>query len=182
MSEIADRYRRVAARFTARVEGVPPGGWEAPAPCEGWVARDVVGHLVDWVPGMFEGFLVFPATPSVDEDPAGAWRALSDTLQAALDDPKVSARPFSHPQAGDHRMDEAIDRFCLGDVLIHTWDLARATGQDEMLDPDEVRRAYEGMAPMVDVLVASGHFAEPVPVPDDVDLQAKLIALTGRRS
>ena len=28
----------------------------------------------------------------------------------------------------------------VGDILVHTWDLARATGQDETLDPDEVQR------------------------------------------
>jgi Mycothiol maleylpyruvate isomerase N-terminal domain len=46
VSEISDRYRRVAGQFTRRVEAVPDGAWDNPAPCEGWVARDVVGHLV----------------------------------------------------------------------------------------------------------------------------------------
>jgi hypothetical protein len=44
--------------------------------------------------------------------------------------------------AGDHPLDQAIDRFVLGDVLVHTWDLARATGQDETLDAAEVERMY----------------------------------------
>ena len=44
MSEVAERYRRAAAAFTERVRAVPVGGWERPAPCEGWVARDVVRH------------------------------------------------------------------------------------------------------------------------------------------
>ena len=50
MSDIANRYRRVAATFTERVRAVPQDAWEWPAPCEGWVARDVVRHLVEWVP------------------------------------------------------------------------------------------------------------------------------------
>jgi Mycothiol maleylpyruvate isomerase N-terminal domain len=49
VSEISDRYRRVAGQFTQRVEAVPDGAWDNPAPCEGWVARDVVGHLVEWM-------------------------------------------------------------------------------------------------------------------------------------
>ena len=44
MSESAERFRRVAAGFTAaRVrEAVPEDRVERPAPCEGWFARDVV--------------------------------------------------------------------------------------------------------------------------------------------
>jgi hypothetical protein len=42
MSEIAERYRRVAGRFTDTARAVPDGAWENPAPCDGWVARDVV--------------------------------------------------------------------------------------------------------------------------------------------
>src|SRR4029450_3742402 len=58
--ERADRYRRVAGQFTARARQVPEGRWDDPAPCEGWVARDVVRHLVDWMPGLF---LAGPALP-----------------------------------------------------------------------------------------------------------------------
>ena len=42
MSSIAERYRRVAGDFTDRARAVPARAWENPAPCEGWVARDVV--------------------------------------------------------------------------------------------------------------------------------------------
>ena len=50
MSEIADRYQRVAGGFTERVNAVSGPAWELPAPCDGWVARDVVRHLVEWIP------------------------------------------------------------------------------------------------------------------------------------
>ncbi|MGQ0615483.1 MAG: maleylpyruvate isomerase N-terminal domain-containing protein [Acidimicrobiia bacterium] len=74
MSEIAERYRKVAAQFTERVEAVPDGAWENPAPCEGWVARDVVGHLVEWLPAFFFGIWDIEAHPGpmVTDDPAGA--------------------------------------------------------------------------------------------------------------
>ena len=67
------------------------------------------------------------------------------------------------------------------DILVHTWDLARATGLDETLDPDEVHSLYEGMQPMDEALRQSGHYGPRVPVPDDADEQTKLIAFTGRR-
>ena len=51
MSDTADRYRRVAGTFTDTARRVPDDAWDSPAPCEGWVARDIVGHMVEWMPG-----------------------------------------------------------------------------------------------------------------------------------
>ena len=48
MSSPADEHRRIAGAFTTTVEGTAPDSWSRPAPVEGWVARDVVRHLVDW--------------------------------------------------------------------------------------------------------------------------------------
>src|SRR5258705_71753 len=45
----AERFRRVAAGFADRVAHVPDGAWDNSAPCEGWTARDVVRHLIEWV-------------------------------------------------------------------------------------------------------------------------------------
>src|SRR5215471_8196759 len=168
MSETADRYRRVAGRFTERVNEVPDDAWDSPAPCERWVARDVVGHLVEWVPAFIVagGGPTLPAGPSVDDDPAGAWATLNTALQSILDDPTASARQISHPQAGTHRLDDAIDTFVLGDVVVHTWDLARATGLDETLDAAMVHEMLVGMEPLDDMLRASGQYGPRVKVAD----------------
>ena len=158
VSEISERYRRVAGRFTERVNEVPDAMWERPAPCDGWVARDVVRHLVEWMPAFLTsaGGPPLPVGPSVEDDPAGAWAALSAGIQALLDDPAASATEISHPQAGTHRLDDAIAMFFLGDILLHTWDLARATGLDETLDPEVVHDMLVGMEPLDEVLRASG--------------------------
>jgi uncharacterized protein (TIGR03086 family) len=183
MDTIADRYRRVAGRFTERAREVPADAWERPAPCEGWVARDVVRHLVEWFPPFLRTGtgIELPAGPSVDEDPVGAWTTMSDAVQALLEAPDASTRRLSHPQAGDHPLDEAIGMFLLGDVLVHTWDLARATGLEDSLDPDEVAALLEGMLPMDELLRASGHFGPRVETPADAVPQTRLIAFTGRR-
>jgi uncharacterized protein (TIGR03086 family) len=182
VSEISDRYRKVAAEFTRRARSVADDAWDNPAPCEGWVARDVVRHMVEWMPGFFLGGagVEVPTIPSVDEDPAGAWEAVDGAIQAALDDPEISAREFDM-QAGRYRVDDAVATFGLGDVLVHTWDLARATGLDETLDADEVHRLFTGMEPVDELLRSSGHFGPRVDVPADADEQTKLIAFTGRR-
>jgi uncharacterized protein (TIGR03086 family) len=74
-----------------------------------------------------------------------------------------------------------IGMIVLGDVVVHTWDLARAAGLDEKLDPDEVHGMLEGMLPMDDMLRQSGQFGPRVEVPDDADEQTRLIAFTGRQ-
>jgi len=106
----ADRYRRVAAAFSARVEAVPDAAWDNPAPCDGWVARDVVRHVVEWMPAFLAdaGGPMLPIGPSVDVDPRGAWANLDDALRSLLDDPLVSASTIAHPRAGTHRLDDAL--------------------------------------------------------------------------
>jgi uncharacterized protein (TIGR03086 family) len=182
MSEIAERYRRVAARFSARVGEVPDDAWENPAPCDGWVARDVVRHLVEWLPAFLTaaGGPALATGPSVDDDPRGAWVALDTSIQALLDDPDASATRIDHPRAGAHRLDDAIDTFFLGDVLVHTWDLARAAGLDETLDADLVHEMLVGMEPLDEMLRASGQYGPRVTVAADADEQTRLIAFTGR--
>ena len=182
MTEPADRYRKVAAAFTDRVRAVPADRWDAPAPCEGCVARDVVRHLVEWVPGFFFGtWGIEPApAPSVDDDPVGAWLALDASIRGALDDPEV-ARREADTRMGRSSFEATLDTICTGDVLVHTWDLARATGLDDSLDPDEVHRMLEGAEPLDAELRASGHYGPRVEVPADADEQTRLLAFLGRR-
>jgi uncharacterized protein (TIGR03086 family) len=182
MASPAERHRQVAAELTVTVEGTAPERWDSPAPPEGWVARDVVRHLVEWFPAFLQGAtgIALPAGPSVDDDPAGAWRAQTDAVQALLDDPATAEREHDLPHLGTMPLQQAIDAIYTGDVFLHRWDLARATGQDETLDPDTCAQMLEGMLPMDDVLRQSGQYGPRVEVPDDADVQTKLLAFIGR--
>jgi len=182
MSEPAERYRTIAGQFTDRVTSVPVGAWDNPAPCEGWLARDVVRHLCEWVPSFFQSStgIDLPKATNVDTDPAAAWATLTEAIQALLDDPDVASREFDMPM-GRMSVENAVDMIVTNDVFLHAWDLARATGQDETLDAEEVHRMFEGMEPMDDLLRQSGHYGPRVEVADDADEQTKLIAFIGRR-
>ena len=182
MSRPADEHRRIAGAFTATVEGVDPEAWDRPAPVERWVARDVVRHLVEWFPAFLEGGagVTLPRGPSVDEDPVAAWRVHTDGVQALLDDPATAERVLTNPHIGEVPLPQAVDRFYTSDVFMHTWDLARATGQDETLDTELCRQLYEGMLPLDEMLRASGQYGPRVDVPDDADVQTKLLAFIGR--
>jgi uncharacterized protein (TIGR03086 family) len=176
----ADRHRRYAGAFSDRVRGTRD--WAAPAPVAGWTARDVVRHLVEWFPGFLEGGsgVRLPSGPSVDDDPVAAWQNQVDAVQAVLDDPATTGRVLTNPHIGEVPLHDAIDRFYTADVFMHTWDLARATGQDERLDPEFCADLLAGMEPIDELLRQSGQYGPKVPVSDDADVQTRMLAFIGR--
>ena len=176
----AERHRQVAGLFTDRVRGT--ASWDAPSPVEGWAARDVVRHLTEW----FAAFLAsgagidLPRGPSADDDPVAAWQVHSDAVQAVLDDPGTADRKLTNPHIGTLPLADAIDRFYTADVFMHTWDLARATGQDDRLDPGFCADLLAGMEEIEDVLRSSGQYGPRVEVPADADVQTRLLGFIGR--
>jgi len=179
-SDPAARHRLVAGVFSERVRGTHD--WTAPAPVAGWVARDVVDHLVSWFPGFLAmgSDVRLPAGPPADEDPVGAWQVHADGVQAVLDDPAAADRVFSHVHTGTLPLPTAIDRFYTADVFMHTWDLARATGQDDVLDPTFCGDLLAGMEPIEDLMRGSGQYGDRVPVSDGADVQTRLLGFIGR--
>ncbi|MDQ0578417.1 TIGR03086 family metal-binding protein [Streptomyces rishiriensis] len=182
MTSAADEHRIIAGAFTERVRGVSPTAWDNPAPCEGWVARDVVRHLVEWFPAFLKSGagVELPQGPSVDDDPVAAWTVHCDGVQALLDDPATSGKVLSNPHIGKVPLDQAVDRFYTADVFMHTWDLARASGQEETLDPVRCARLLDGMLPLDDVLRKSGQYGPKVEIPESADVQTRLLAFIGR--
>jgi len=179
----ADEYREVAGHFTALVEAVPDDAtWEQQSPVKEWTARDVVRHLVEWFPGFLEGGtgITLPGGPSVDDDPVAAWRTMSDGVQALLDDPASAGTVLRNQYIGEVPLPQAVSRFFTADVFMHTWDLARATGQDETLDPQRCAELLEGMQPIDELLRSSGQYGPKVEVPDDADVQTRMLAFIGR--
>jgi len=190
MTEISERFARVADGLTRTIDGVPDSAWADPSPCDGWDGRDVVRHLVTWLPG--PGFLLGTfgvqtrPIPSVDVDPAGAWAAVRDAIQDGLDDPAVAQRVEDCGPPGRLSFEAAVDMTCTPDVLVHTWDLARAAGIDVALDAEEVERQAAGIAalpPEVDrAMRSSGHYGPRVEVPLDADALTRVLAFNGRRA
>ena len=178
----AEKHRRIAAAFTDRVLGAPASAWDNPAPPEGWVARDVVRHLVEWFPAFLEqgAGITLERGPSVDADPVAAWTVQCAAVQALLDDPATSGTVLVNRHIGEVSVDQAVDRFYTADVFMHTWDLARATGQDETLDQATCANLLAGMEPLDDVLRASGQYGPRVEVPADADVQTRMLAFIGR--
>jgi uncharacterized protein (TIGR03086 family) len=181
MSEHAERYRRVAAGFSARVDGIADDQWAAPTPCPRWTVRHVVGHVVSVHRAILAGLDVAPPPPPADDpDLAVAWNRATGDIVTALADPARASAPVSGRFA-PMPFEQLVGMLGCFDTLVHTWDLARATGLDEHLDAELVHGLLEGMEPLDDLLRSSGQYGPRVAVPDDADEQTRLIAFTGRR-
>lgn len=176
----AGRHRVIVQVFADRVEGVRD--WEAPSPVAGWVARDVIRHLLEWLPPFLAAGSPhrLPTGPDLEQDPVAAWRHRAQAVQALLDDPAASAGVFSHPHLPELPLDVAVDRFYTADVFMHTWDLSRASAQEPGLDPGFCAELLSGMQPMEQLMRASGQYGPRVPVPGDAPVQDQLVGFIGR--
>ena len=177
---VVDRYRSAAATFTERVRGTKD--WDAPSPVAEWRARDVVGHLATWLPALVSSGspVQFDPVPSAEDDPVAAWAETDAQVRALLEDPASEGVTFSHEHIGELPLPAMLDQYFTTDVIFHTWDLARATGQDDRLDEDFIAGALEGMTAQAEMIRASGQFGEQQPVPEDATTQERFLAFIGR--
>ena len=182
MTETSERYAKLAGQMADRIAAVPADGWDAVTPCEGWTARDLLDHLIDGPVGLFATVGLDPLPPGPDrgEDPVGAFTQVTDAVKAGLEDPAVASAGFDTP-VGPQTFESTVSQFICGDLVVHQWDLARATGQDEALDPEEVRSMHANLLPMDEFLRAPGIFGPKVEPPADADEQTALLCFLGRQ-
>ncbi len=181
MSEISDRYATIAGGFAARVAGVPADRWSAPSPCEDWTARDVVTHVVNThrrVLATVNG--TQPETVGPDDDLVARWADATAEISRALADETVASTTVGG-MFGEQTFESLVGRLLCADTLVHTWDLARATGQDERLDAAAARRALEFLTPIDEAIRRPGGFGPKIELPAGADEQARLLAFCGRQ-
>ena len=181
MTDVQDRYRQVSKGFDSAVRAATDK-WEAQSPCEQWTARDVVAHVVQGHRGVISGVRGRESEPlGADEDPRQAWEEVCGAMDEITANPEALARevdgPFGKMPAG-----EIIGRFVTMDLLVHTWDLARAVGADERLDEDSVRHAYETLKPMDTMIRQPSVFGPKLEPPSGADLQTEFLYFLGRRA
>ena len=180
MSEVSERYGRLAETFQTTIAAVPADRWESPSPCQGWTARDVVRHVID-AQGMFLGFVgrELGDVPSVDDDPLAAWMAASDIVLGNLEDPEVAAAEFNG-FAGPSTFEAGADRFLCFDLVVHGWDLARAAGLVYRMPAEEIPRIRDVAEALGPALRSPQAFGPEVEAPPGADEQAELLAFLGR--
>jgi uncharacterized protein (TIGR03086 family) len=177
MDDIVERHRRACAGFARVAHAVPPDAWTAPTPCTEWTAADVVEHVI----GFHDFLLLRPLEVRAQRPrtgPAARWDATSDALFTALDADDVLDRATELPGGGTSTPRTMLAALTT-DVLIHTWDLARATGISPTLDDDLCERAYTAAVASA-FTRAESMIGPEVAVAPDAPVANKLVAFYGR--
>jgi uncharacterized protein (TIGR03086 family) len=181
-SPSVERYLRACSGFTRSVSA-GDGHWHRPSPCTGWDARDVVEHVI----GFHDVLILRPLGAKPErppDDPVRRWsvtdEALRDVLtrrelsDGVIDVPAIGSLPASQLDLG--RLLPVLTQ----DVLVHTWDLAKAVGADDRLDAELCARYARRLPEDPAALARSGLFEPAVPAPPAADAQARLLAGLGR--
>jgi uncharacterized protein (TIGR03086 family) len=119
---------------------VQPGQWERPTPCSEWDARAIVEHVI----GFHDFLLLRPMGVRANRprtDPTARWDATRTAVFAALDPPGALDQATDLPGGGQSTPRTMLAALTT-DVLVHTWDLARATDQSPAPGALEAARAY----------------------------------------
>lgn len=171
------RFLANADRFTAVVDAVQD--WDAPSPCDGWSAGDVVLHVVD-TQRDFLRQRGLEVGPRPDGDPSAVWRGHLEEVSALVqDEQRVTAEYDGF--FGRTTLAATLADFYGFDLVVHRWDVGRATGQQVELSEAELDAAEAAVRSFGDALYSEGICARPVPVPDDAPRQDRLLATLGRR-
>ena len=184
------REIRLAAHgFETRLRPVTGTQRTLPTPCPELNVHDLVTHQIR---GMrIYTLLLHGATREVvakeqqsgigSDDWVGAFRSGYRTMRDAFSAPGALERTVAHPGMGEIPA-AMLFAMQLGELAVHGWDLARAIGADDTLDPDVVAALWAFAEPLSGMLPSTGYFSSPSgDVPDTAPLRTRLLDLLGRR-
>jgi uncharacterized protein (TIGR03086 family) len=190
-NDLVGLHGRCGRRFATLVEGVRPDQWHDDTPCSDWDVRTLVHHLLyeqRWVPSLFEGMTVEQIGDRYEgdlmgDDPAtwpGMLASSMDEAHAVVAQPGALERTV-HLSFGDVSGHEYVMQLT-ADLAIHGWDLARATGQDDTLDPDAVALLLPWTEANAGLLEGSGMFGSRIDAGPDAPVDVRLLGLLGRQA
>ncbi|NUO55283.1 MAG: TIGR03086 family protein, partial [Hamadaea sp.] len=144
-------------------------------PCSEFDVKGLLNHL-EWVAEMFES--VGRGGPRSEQGPyAGDFPDRAERMLAAWSRPEAwegtSAAMGGLPMT-------SLAHMWLVDMVVHGWDLARATDQPYEPDADAVARALDFTDQMAEMGRQRGAFGPEVPVPADAPAFDRLLGLIGR--
>lgn len=172
-------YRMAAARASEVLQGISPEQLGDPTPCTEWSVQDLIDHLTggtEYLCSALEG----RPPGSVESATAAAFADGVAQVLAGIEEPGALDRVCVSPLGFEWTVGQAVAGTFM-DILIHTWDLARATGQDERLAPDLVAACIAMFLPDMPERGRAGGIVGPsVPVGPDADAQTRLLGAMGR--
>ncbi len=178
-----------AARFESVAALVTADDLRKPTPCGDWTVQQLLDHVIGgnlMAAALLSGASREDAVAVLAESTVGA-----DTFAAVQESMRAQANAFAdsaalelvvHHPAMDMPGAQLLG-FRVGDLLVHSWDLARAIGADETLDPEVVAVVATNIEPMRPFIGQVGMFGEgPSGTLDEsADAQTALLDLMGRR-
>ena len=188
-------FEKASLRVQEIMAGIRQDQGHDATPCTEWNVLDVMNHIIggaEVLAGSLEGNIpegvggVSPVSSySGEEDVSKLAEAYADESARVL---TAANQPGAMEAATPGGM-MTVPQFLIAmatDHIIHGWDLARATGQDDALDADVVQVAYAMMTSpegsmFVDMGRQMGFVGPAVSVADDARLQDKLVAHMGRQ-
>lgn len=184
-----DVLARGASGFATTLSRVAPDQWTAPSGLGDWTVRALVDHVIggDRMSTVIlgggsraDGLAEF-ARSAEDEDPVASFAAASSDMLAAFAEPGALERTVAHPAM--EMPGGQLLGFRIGEYGLHGWDLARAIGADDAIDPDVLEALWSLMEPLAPFLPATGMFGDGPSgtVPTDAPLQLRVLDLSGRR-
>ena len=172
-------YRRATARAVAVVGAVAPDQLADPTPCSDWSVQDLIDHLTGGTDYLLAALAGRAPVSPVGTTAADFARGVQEVLDG-LSTPGALDKPCMSPLGFEWPVGQAVAGTFM-DVLVHTFDLARATGQDEHLDPDLVAACSAMFLPdMPERGRAAGIVGPAVEVGPDATPQEVLLAAMGR--
>jgi uncharacterized protein (TIGR03086 family) len=170
------------------VRGISSDQLTAPTSCTEYDVRGLVHHLLFWGPSL-EGAghkknVPPPAAVESDVDlTSGDWRGhllaqLTHITRAwasasAWEGTTYMGRPTELPAS-------LVGDMILGELVVHSWDLAQATDQRLDLDEELLTHVHDAMAPGVAQGREMGMYGTEVPVPATAPTLDRILGLTGR--
>ena len=143
-----------------------------PTPCGEWDVARLIAHLVASPRNFIE--MARGNTPDWSAEPPQIGHDWAASFRSAADD-------LIHMwhQAGDSAEPGQVD-WQTAEFALHTWDLARATGQSTELNPDVALRGLAFMSGALTPENRGDAFGPEVPVPDDAPPYDRIAAFAGR--
>lgn len=179
---------RAAAPLVEIIRNIKPDQLRARTPCAEYDVRRLVHHLLFWGPSL-EGaarkeIVPPPATAETDLDLTGGdWAA---DLEAHVE---RTAAAWSQPAAwqgvtfmgGPTELPAAlVGEMVVGELVVHGWDLARATGQSPTWEDDLLAFVHEEVANTAEQGRQMGIYGPEVTVSPSSSTLDRTLALTGR--
>jgi uncharacterized protein (TIGR03086 family) len=175
-----------ARRLAAVVGAIPETALAAPTPCERYTVGDLLDHVGDLTVAFTRAATKELGEPGAPP-PGDATRLAPGWRERIPADLEVLAAAWRHPAAwqgmtragGIDMPGEIAGVVAADELLVHGWDLARASGQDFDADPATVEAAL-GFYAMFDDDSRGDAFAPAVDVPASAPALARVIAASGR--